>query len=46
VISDLFGVRGMENTLEYLTSNDWALIATKAERVAFTLGHEIIMYPK
>ena len=33
----------MENTLEYLTSNDWALIAAKAERVAFRLGQEIII---
>ena len=33
----------MENTLQYLTSNDWALMATKAERVAFALGHEIII---
>jgi extracellular factor (EF) 3-hydroxypalmitic acid methyl ester biosynthesis protein len=33
----------LENTLQYLTSNDWALMATKAERVAFALGHEIII---
>lgn len=33
----------MENSLEYLTSNDWALIASKAERVVFGLGQEIIV---
>ena len=33
----------MENTLEYLTSNDRALIGTKAERVVFGLGQEIIV---
>jgi CRP-like cAMP-binding protein len=32
----------LESILEHLTSNDWALIATKAERVAFRLGQEII----
>lgn len=33
----------MENTLEYLTSNDWALLETKAQHVTFGLGHEIII---
>jgi CRP-like cAMP-binding protein len=33
----------LENTLEYLTSNDWVLIATKAERAVFALGQEIIV---
>jgi CRP-like cAMP-binding protein len=32
----------LESTLAYLTANDWALIATKTERVAFRLGQEII----
>lgn len=35
--------KDLENTLEYLTSNDWALIATKAEQVVFGLGQEIIV---
>ena len=32
----------MKNTLECLTANDWALIGTKTERVAFGLGKEIV----
>ncbi|HTR66448.1 MAG TPA: cyclic nucleotide-binding domain-containing protein [Terriglobales bacterium] len=30
------------NKLEYLTENDWVLLGTKATRLKFTLGQEII----
>jgi|ERR1022692_4550949 CRP-like cAMP-binding protein len=31
-----------QNTLRYLTPNDWILIATRAKQVTFGLGEEII----
>jgi CRP-like cAMP-binding protein len=31
-----------ENTLRYLTPNDWTLIGTRAKAVKFSLGQEII----
>ena len=30
------------NSLQYLTTNDWSLIATKSKRIVFRLGEEIV----
>jgi len=43
LISDFSSEIHLRNTLEHLTSNDWALLETKAERVTFALGHKIII---
>lgn len=32
-----------QNTLRYLTANDWSLIGTKAKQVTFSVGQEIIV---
>jgi CRP-like cAMP-binding protein len=39
-------LRAAQNRLEYLTSNDWALIMDKAARQSFAKGDELLQFGK